>query len=98
MSRLRRLSSRSYGRLKPEEQKAVDLLEWGNPGAAARGEAKTILRWRRTEEETVAYARQLLDEGLILAAVADRLRIGDRYLRRLLGTESGTGLSASHPT
>jgi len=70
--------------LKPEQQKAVDVLEWHRPGPAARGEAKTILRWRRTEEETIAYARQLLGEGFMLAAVADRLRVGDRYLSRLL--------------
>jgi hypothetical protein len=43
-----------------------------------------VLGWRRTRDETVAYALELLDEGLVLAAVASRLRIGERYLRRLL--------------
>jgi hypothetical protein len=84
VSRLNRLSARRYGRLTDEQKRAVDLLEWQNPGAAERGEAKTTLRWRRTREETIAYAHLLLESGLMRAAVADRLRVSDDYLRRLL--------------
>jgi hypothetical protein len=61
------------------------------PSAASRGEAKTVLRWRRTREETVAaYALTLLEQGLMIRPVADRLGIGERYLRRLLEQESET--------
>lgn len=84
MSRLSRLSARAYGRLSNEQKNAVDVLQWGNPDAARRGEAKTILRWRRTREETIAYAERLLATGLMRPVVADRLRVDDDYLRRLL--------------
>jgi hypothetical protein len=84
VSRVTRLSARAYGRLTPERKDAVDQLEWFHPDAAGRGEAKTVLGWRRTQEETIAYARQLLGEGMIVSAVASRLRVGERYLRRLL--------------
>jgi hypothetical protein len=84
MSRLARLSARCYGRLTPEQKQAVDLLSWLSPGPAERGEAKTVLGWRRSREETIAYAERLLGQGLILSAVAHRLGVGDRYLRRLL--------------
>jgi hypothetical protein len=84
LSRLSRLSTRAYGRLGPERQYAVDLLQFGRPDAAARGRAKTILGWRRTREETAAYAQELLDSGLVPAAVADRLKVADDYLRRVL--------------
>ena len=83
MSRLTRLSARAYGRLKPEEQKAVDLLEFGRPDAAERGRCKTLLGWRRTREETEAYAAALLAAGMVPVAVANRLRILDDYLQRV---------------
>jgi hypothetical protein len=84
MSRLNRLSASAYGRLTDEQKKAVDRLEWWRFDAAERGEAKTILRWGRTREETIAYAERLLESGLSREAVADRLRVSDDYLRRLL--------------
>jgi hypothetical protein len=56
--------------------------------ASRRGEAKTVLGWRRTAEETVAYAHKLLDEGMDRDAVAIRLRVSADYLRRLLGKVS----------
>jgi hypothetical protein len=43
-----------------------------------------VLGWRRTREETIAYATVLVGRGLIVSAVADELGVGDRYLRRLL--------------
>lgn len=93
MSRLRRLSARAYGRLTPEQKHAVDLLEWQRPGPAERGEAKTVLGWRRTREETIAYAHELLGRGLMAGAVADRLGVSDDYLRRAL--DPGAGRSDS---
>jgi hypothetical protein len=84
VTRLSRLSARAYGRLTPEQQRAIDRLEWSRPDAAARGEAKTVLGWRRTKEETIGYAIVLLDRGLMPSAVATLLGVGDRYLRRLL--------------
>lgn len=88
MTRLARLSARSYGRLSAVQRRAVDLLEIGDLGAAGRGEAKTVLGWRRTREETIAYARCLLDVGLMAAAVADRLGVSGDYLRRVLDPEN----------
>jgi hypothetical protein len=89
VSRLSRLSARAYGRLTPEQRRAVDQLRYGGPtpaglDAACRGDAKTILGWRRTAEETIAYAHKLLDEGMDRDAVAIRLRVEARYLQRLL--------------
>jgi AraC-like DNA-binding protein len=43
-----------------------------------------VLGWRRTRDETLALAEELLEEGRVLSAVADELGISDRYLRRLL--------------
>ena len=80
-----------YSRLSPEQKKAVDLLEFGdprlefsNPSAAERGRAKTVLGWKRTREETLAYAVELLEAGMVQAAIAIRLDVSDRYLRELL--------------
>jgi hypothetical protein len=52
---------------------------------------KLVLGWRRTRAETVALARELEAEGLMLSVIADRLRVGERYLRRLLTDEAGSG-------
>jgi hypothetical protein len=90
VSRLSRLSGRGYGRLTPEQRLAVDRLRHGHLApagrldAAGRGEAKTILGWRRTGEETAAYARKLIAGGMKPAAAAVRLGVEPRYLRRLL--------------
>lgn len=94
MSRFTRLPTRDYKRMTAEQRRAADLLLYGSPGPAERGELKTVLRWKRTREETVAYARGLLDGGLGLMAVADRLQVGDRYLERLL-ERAGTGESCA---
>jgi hypothetical protein len=84
VSRLSRLSARAYGRLSAEQRRAVDVLRYEKLDAAGRGEQKTILGWRRTAEETAAYARTLIAAGMMLAAVAARFDVEDDYLRRLL--------------
>jgi hypothetical protein len=96
MSRLTRLSARAYGQLTPEQKRAVDDLEWNHPSATDWGEAKTILGWRRTREETLPYAQELLGRGLMPAAVADRLRISDEYLHRVLDPENSPRNRSAH--
>jgi hypothetical protein len=49
-----------------------------------------VLGWRRTRDETLALAEELLEEGRVLPAVADELGVSDRYLRRLVAAESLT--------
>ena len=53
MSRLGRLPTGEYARLKPEQQRAVDRLRYLGPDAAGRGAAKRVLGWRQTEAETI---------------------------------------------
>jgi DNA invertase Pin-like site-specific DNA recombinase len=88
VSKLDRLSARAYGRLTPEKRQAADLLEWRTSPAADRGRAKSILGWRPTREETVAYARELIAGGLMASAVADRLQVSDRSLKRVLNPKN----------
>jgi hypothetical protein len=97
MSLLTRLSVRAYGRLTPEQRQAVDLLEWADLDAAGRGRAKTVLGWRRTREETIAYAAELLAAGLMAAAVADRLGVSDDYLRRVLDPKIRLAIALPEP-
>jgi hypothetical protein len=97
VSRLTRLSTRAYGRLTPAQKEAVDLLQWYSPNAAERGAAKTVLGWRRSREETLAYALELVGQGLGLAAVADRLRVSDDYLHRVLNPEKQGRNRSIHP-
>jgi len=91
VSRGDRLSTREYLRLTPDQRKAVDCLRYSNPSPAARGAAKTILGWKRTAEETTAYANRLLEDGMTLSAVAGKLGVGTDHLRRLL--KKGQSLS-----
>jgi hypothetical protein len=89
VSRLSRLSVRAYGRLTLEQRRAVDQLRYGHLAsagldAASRGEAKTVLGWRRTAEETAACARKLVGAGMMPGAAARRLDVDPDYLRRLL--------------
>ncbi len=87
MSRLSRLSARAYGHLTPEQRRAVDVLRYDDPDAAGRGEQKMILGWRRTAEETAAYARKLIDGGMMVDAAAGRLGVKTDHLRRLLSED-----------
>jgi hypothetical protein len=70
--------------LNDDQRAALDLLRWYSPGPAERARAKNVLGWRRTREETIALAQELLAEGRILLAAANELGVGARYLRRLL--------------
>lgn len=98
MSRLSRLSARDYRRLTPEQQGAVDLLRYGSPTDAERGKAKTILGWKRTTEETIAYANTLLGRGMARREIAPYLRVDVRYLDRLLNSnvEKASATETSH--
>jgi len=89
VSRLGRLSVRAYGRLTPEQKRAVDLLRYRDPDTASRGEAKTILGWKRTTEETTAYARKLIADGLMPTAAAHVLGVDVDHLRRLVKVSTG---------
>jgi hypothetical protein len=73
-----------FRRLSSEQKAALDRLCWYSPGAAERARLKKVLGWRRSRQETVALAEELLDEGRMLSAVADELAVGTRYLTRLL--------------
>jgi hypothetical protein len=87
VSRLSRLSARAYGRLTPEQRRAVDQLRYSDPNAAERGELKTTLGWKRTAEETAAYARNLIAGGMMVDAAAGRLGVEADHLRRLLSED-----------
>jgi hypothetical protein len=78
-----RLPGWALRRLNAEQRQAYDRLRWENPGLADRARAKLVLGWKRTREETVALAAELLAEGLLPAAVADRLGVTDRHMRRI---------------
>jgi hypothetical protein len=76
------------------QRAALDELRFGSPGPARRGELKSLLGWRRTRPETVAYAGRLLGEGMAVYGAARTLAVGERYLRRLLA-EAAKADSAS---
>jgi hypothetical protein len=52
---------------------------WVDLDAASRAEAKTLLGWKRTREETIALAVELRARGRLISAIADHVRVGDRY-------------------
>jgi hypothetical protein len=79
-----RLPAWKFRRLTSAQRDAFDCLRWERPGPAERARCKLVLGWKRTFEETVALAEDLLAEGLVVSAVRDSLRIGDRQLRRVL--------------
>lgn len=84
MSRLDRLSAHAYAQLAVDRQQAVDTLRWLAPSEAERAEAKTLLGWKRARSETIALADELRAQGLVPAAIADRLGVSDRYVAELL--------------
>lgn len=79
-----RLPRRLVRRLSDAQHRALDELRFGNPHAARRGELKTVLGWKRTREETRAYAEALMRSEMVLAAVAARLDVDKHYLSRLM--------------
>ncbi len=92
-----RLPRRVVKRLSDAEHRALDELRFGSPDAARRGELKTQLGWRRTREETIAYAQALLARGMIITAVASRLNIERRYLARALNDDATPDLVPRKP-
>jgi hypothetical protein len=79
-----RLPTWAFRRLNTQQREAYNLLRYYSPGPAERARLKQVLGWRRTREETIALARELLADGLMIGVVADRCGIGRRYLARLL--------------
>ena len=66
------------------QREAYYDLRWRPCGPAERARLKKTLGWKRTREETIALALELLEEGRNVLAIADLLGVGDRYLTRLL--------------
>jgi hypothetical protein len=93
-SKVERLPMWRFRRFNEEQRRAYDRLRWHQPGAVERARLKKVLGWRRTQEETTALAQELLEDGLVLAAVADELGVSDRYLRRVLFERSPTAKNA----
>jgi hypothetical protein len=89
-SKVARLPMWRFRLLDAEQRKAYDQLRWHRPGPAERARLKGVLGWRRTREETLALAHELLDDGRMIATVSDDLGVSRRYLRRLLAEESRT--------
>lgn len=87
-----RLPKRAVRRLSDEQRRAYDRLRWAELGPADRARCKLVLGWRRTREETVALAAELLAEGLVGAAVASKLNVSPRYLRQVLADTSETSV------
>jgi hypothetical protein len=69
-------SERELARLRVE----LDAIEAGRK----RGRFTVGSRRRRTPEETAEAVRMLRDEGLVIAAIADKLGISDRHVKRCL--------------
>jgi hypothetical protein len=69
--------------MSPKQRRAYDELRWGSPDPAERAQLKKTLGWRRTTEETVALAGELLDQGLTPWAVRLELCVTDRHWRRI---------------
>lgn len=88
MSKAERLPLRAQRRLTAEQREAYDRLRWYRPGPADRARLKMVLGWKRTRDETIALALDLLGQGLLEQVVADRIGVSDRYLRRMLVEES----------
>ncbi len=86
-----RLTASTFRRLTDEQKVAYDRLRWHSPGPGERARLKIVLRWRRTREETVALACELLAEGLMLQVVADRVGVDHRYLKRVLSQVGKAG-------
>lgn len=77
-------------RLTAERREAFERLRWHQVGAAERARLKGVLGWKRTREDTLAYADELLASGLLEVVVANRLEVSPRYLRNLLAGRSET--------
>ena len=65
-----RLPRRAVRRLSDAQHRALDELRFSDANAARRGELKTVLGWKRTRDETRAYADVLLLGGMVLSTIA----------------------------
>lgn len=90
MTKVDRLPRWRLARMNREQREAYDRLRWHRPGPAESARLKVVLGWRRTREETLALADELLGKGLLERVVADRLKVSHRYLHRLLAYRAET--------
>lgn len=79
-----RLTRRQVARLSNGQRAAYDQLHYGVNGPAARARLKMELGWRRSREETLALARELLAAGRTRLEAADEIGIRADYLDRIL--------------
>jgi len=91
-----RLPRWAFARLNAEQKEAYNALRWYAPGPAERARLKLILRWKRTRDESLALALEMLAAGRSRKAVADELGVTDRHLRRLLA-ETGSETPEKRP-
>jgi hypothetical protein len=89
-----RFPRRLAKRLAEDERRALDELRFSTPGPARRAELKTVLGWRRTREETIAFAQGLLAEGRSIRFAARKLDVEPRHLSAVL-KEVGTSENAT---
>jgi hypothetical protein len=80
------LSMRHLARLRLE----LDAIE----ADRKRGRFTVGARRRRSSDETATAVLMLRDEGLVVAAIADKLGVTDRYVKRHL-KEAGTRQNGS---
>lgn len=83
-----RVPRRVMKRMSDAELRALDELRYSQPNPARRAELKLVLGWKRTRDETLGLATELLERGMILSAVAARLDVDTRYLGALLKREA----------
>lgn len=84
MNKAERLPRWAFRRLSDKQKEAHNRLLWYSPGLAERARLKQVLGWRRTQDETIALAQELLAGGRGRLEVAGIIGVGVRYLDRLL--------------
>jgi hypothetical protein len=84
MSKADRTSLAQIRRMRVGQRALVVELQCAGSNPAQRARLKKALGWKRTSEETIAWARELLGEGRMLGPIARELGISPRYLKRLL--------------
>jgi hypothetical protein len=84
MSKAERTSLAQIRRMKVDQRALVVELQCADLSPAEQAKLKKKLGWKRTREETQAWARELIAEGRMPGPAARELGVGTRYLERLL--------------